>query len=277
MARKLFCEISPFAYKLAYHKNCLIRSIQNMCNPHLAREKAEECLPYIVYSSNSLIRRTLGEVDPQLQDNKAINLALATPHISHLLIKPNEEFSVWYNVGNVTEKKGYKEGLFVYPDKVGQGIGGGLCQMSNLIHWMILHSPLEIIEHHHHDQIDMFPDYGRTVPFGTGTSIAYNYVDYRFKNTTQNTYQLILYTTDKYLCGELRCDQPLDVRYHIASEDEYFRQESDGIYRCGNVIRRCIDKKTGKEIKCDCIKVNHAKIMYDAKYVKDRMREYAND
>ena len=40
------------------------------------------------------------------------------------------------------------------------------------------------IEHHHHDALDLFPDYNRQIPFGTGTSIAYNYLDYRFKNTT---------------------------------------------------------------------------------------------
>jgi vancomycin resistance protein VanW len=30
-------------------------------------------------------------------------------------------------------------------------VGGGLCQFTNLLHWVALHSPLEIAEHHHHD------------------------------------------------------------------------------------------------------------------------------
>ncbi|MDU6359766.1 MAG: VanW family protein [Clostridiales bacterium] len=59
------------------------------------------------------------------------------------------------------------------------------------MHWMILHSPLTITEHHH-DNLDLFPDYGSQIPFGTGTSIHYNYLDYRFTNTTDNTFQLMI-------------------------------------------------------------------------------------
>ena len=58
------------------------------------------------------------------------------------------------------------------------------CQLSNLLHWMVLHSDLTITEHHHHDRFDLFPDDGRQVPFGMGTSIVYNYLDYRVTNTS---------------------------------------------------------------------------------------------
>ena len=273
MKRKLFCEISPFTYKISRMKNVTIRNLKNMLNQNLATTYSKELLPFIIYDHKSLIRRTLGEVDPQLQENKATNLSIAAPKISHILIKPNEEFSFWKCVGTCTKEKGYLEGLYVYSNGMGQGIGGGLCQMSNLIHWMVLHTPLEITEHHHHDQIDLFPDHGRVVPFGTGTSVAYNYVDYRFKNNTKNTYQLILYTTDKYLCGELRCDSELDMKYHIYTEDEHFRKEDDGIYRCGKVMRKCVDKVTGLTTSNECIKENHAKIRYDESFVLDKLRK----
>ncbi|WP_442871372.1 VanW family protein [Anaerotignum sp. MB30-C6] len=49
--------------------------------------------------------------------------------------------------------------------------------------------------------MDLFPDFDRQVPFGIGTSIAYNYLDYRFKNNTTNTFQIFVYTSQKYLCG----------------------------------------------------------------------------
>ena len=272
MKRKLFCEISPLTYKISRMKNCMIRNIKNILNKNLSGTYSTEKLPYVIYKHNSLIRRTLGNVNMQLQENKATNLSIAAPKISHILIRPNEEFSFWKCVGNPTAEKGYLEGLVVYSNGVGEGIGGGLCQMSNLIHWMILHSPLEITEHHHHDQIDMFPDHGRVVPFGTGTSVAYNYVDYRFKNNTKNTYQLIVYVTDKHLCGELRCDSILDKKVHIESVDEHFVREKDGIYRCGKIMRKVVDKNTGLVIDETCIKENHAKILYDESYVLDKIR-----
>jgi vancomycin resistance protein VanW len=123
---------------------------------------------------------------------------------------------------------------------------------------------MQIIEHHHHDGIDMFPDYGRQVPFGTGTSIVYNYLDYRFKNTTDITFQLITYTTDDYLNGEILSDKPLNCKYHIKAEDEFFSKENDHVYRNGKIFRHCIDLKTGDLISRELIKINHAKVMYDA-------------
>ena len=98
-------------------------------------------------------------------------------------------------------------------------------------------------------------------------------MDYRFRNNTNHTFQLILYVTDKYLCGELRCDSQLDEKYHIYTEDEHFRKESDGIYRCGKVMRKCIDKITGLTTSVECIKENHAKIRYDESFVLDKLRK----
>ena len=47
------------------------------------------------------------------------------------------------------------------------GVGGGLCQLANMVHWLLLNSPLTVTELHHHSDA-LFPDERRTVPFGTG-------------------------------------------------------------------------------------------------------------
>lgn len=264
MSRRLFCELSPLAYNISVFKCCTERRIKDFFSGEsFAREKLGEKLPVVIYKHNSLIRRTLGNTQPQLQENKAVNLALTAPKINGILIKPGETFSFWYLAGRLTEKKGYKEGLMISNARSVSGIGGGMCQFTNLIHWMVMHSPLDITEHHHHDGFDLFPDFNRQVPFGTGTSIVYNYLDYRFKNNTDNTYQLIAYVTDTYLCGELRAEKPLDVKYHIASENEHFVREDGIVYRKGQVYRSCIDKKTGNTISRELIRDNHAKVMYD--------------
>lgn len=39
------------------------------------------------------------------------------------------------------------------------GIGGGICQLSNLIHWMAIHSPLVVVERSNHS-FDPFPNEG---------------------------------------------------------------------------------------------------------------------
>jgi vancomycin resistance protein VanW len=253
-------------------KCIFIRSVKDLFSgERIARKKQANPLPYEIYSHKSLIRRKLGNVEPELQENKAVNLSIAAPKVTGILIRPGEVFSFWSLVGSTSERKGYQKGLVINRGKTGSGIGGGMCQFTNLIHWLVLHSPLEVVEHHHHDGIDLFPDYGRQVPFGVGTSIVFNYLDYRFKNTTEATYQLIVYTTPDYLCGELRSDVQIDFSYHIKAMDEFFSRESDGIYRNGQIIRNTVDKRSGHTVQSELLKTNHAKIQYDVSFVADQL------
>lgn len=235
-----------------------------------ARKKSIEKLPVLIYKHNSLIRRTLGNVDMELQNNKAVNLSIAAPKVDRIIIRPGEVFSFWRIVGSTLKRKGYKDGLTISKSATTRGVGGGMCQFTNLIHWMVLHTPLDIVEHHHHDGFDLFPDFNRQVPFGTGTSIVYNYLDYRFKNNTDKTFQLITYVTDTHLCGELRCTEELDKAYHIVSEDEHFIRIGETVYRKGKVYRKTIDKRTGDVLMNELIRENYAIVMYDTSNLEIR-------
>ena len=264
MARKLFCEIAPWTYRLSVEKGIILRKVRDLFQgTAFARERTKEELPVKVYQHNSLIRRRLGNVNMQLQENKATNLALAVARIDGVLIHPGETFSVWKMIGRTTKRKGYKEGLTIEKGTPSQGIGGGMCQLSNLIHWMVLHSDLTITEHHHHDGLDLFPDYGRQIPFGTGTSISYNYVDYRFRNNTPDTFQLKLWVDGEYLRGELRSNAAQPHTFHIHAENEYFSRENGVVYRNGQVFRDVVDVATGKTLESKLLRTNHAKVMYD--------------
>ena len=264
MKRILFCEISPLTYRISMEKEILKRRLKDrLARTRFAEERVGESLPVVVYRHKSLIRRRLGNVNMQLQENKAVNLALAVKQIDGLVIHPGETFSVWKLLGRTSKRKGYREGLTIKGGKPSQGIGGGLCQLSNLIHWMVLHSELTITEHHHHDGLDLFPDYGRKLPFGTGTSISYNYIDYRVKNETAAPFQLRLWVDEEYLCGELRTMKPQPHTFHIRLEDERFVREEDGIYRCGSVFLDKIDTTTGRLVESKLIRTNHAKLMYE--------------
>ena len=108
-----------------------------------------------------------------------------------------------------------------------------------------------------------FPDFGRQIPFGTGTSISYNYIDYRVKNNTANTYQLRLHVDDEYLCGELRAITPQNHTFHIHAENEHFSREEGIVYRNGEVYRDIIDCASGKCIDSQLIRTNHARVMYE--------------
>ncbi len=265
MSRCLFCELGPWAYRISTAKEILLRDCRDLFSrTKFARERSPSLLPAVICRHSSLIRRTLGDVDQALQENKAENLRLAVPHVDKILIRPGETFSFWKLVGNCTAKKGYREGLVIKGGVPDRGIGGGMCQFTNLLHWMALHSPLEITEHHHHNGVDLFPDYGRKVPFGCGTSILYNYRDYRLYNPTNQTFQFTVWLDEKNLNGELRAQHALDTAYHIQEKDAYFVQEPDGNwYRHNQIYQRVVDKRSGNTVRNQMILENHSRVLYD--------------
>lgn len=112
-------------------------------------------------------------------------------------------------------------------DGLKPGLGGGLCNLANTIHRMVLHSPLEIIEFHSHSDA-LAPDHGERVPFSSGTCVSYNNVDYRFKNTTDQAVQLILWCDDKNSYGELRSEREFENGYRIV-EEKHHRELNKGI------------------------------------------------
>jgi vancomycin resistance protein VanW len=252
----------------------VLRRLRNCCSRERLAKTKGEALPVVLYRHKSLIRRKLGQVDMRLQNNKAQNLALAAPLVSGIYIRPGETFSFWALVGRCTAKKGYLPGLTLHSGQPGEGIGGGMCQFTNLLHWLALHSPLAIAEHHHHDGFDLFPDFGRQVPFGCGTSIQYNHLDYRLKNETQNTFQLVISVTETHLCGELRALQPLHSRYHIVESDNHYVKEPGGWYHENVVERRVVDAATGNLLEQTVIRRSHARVMYDERHIpKEKIRE----
>lgn len=264
MSRKLFCQLCPLTYKLSTWKGRALRRLRDgLSGQRFASTRQDAILPVSIYRHASLIRRRLGNVDMELQENKAANLALAAPLLTNVVIRPGETFSFWRLVGNATARRGFKEGLTISDGQTKSGIGGGMCQMTNLIHWMVLHTPLTIVEHHHHDGVDLFPDFNRQVPFGTGTSICYNYLDYRFRNGTEATYQLLVWVDGEYLRGELRSDRPQPLKYHIKSEGEGFVREDGVVYRVGQVWREAIDPASGNRVERTLLRENHARAMYD--------------
>jgi vancomycin resistance protein VanW len=142
------------------------------------------------------------------------------------------------------------------------GIGGGLCQISNLIHWLVLHSPLTVTERHHHS-FDPFPDEGRVLPFGSGATIFYNYLDYQFTNNTNDTYQLNLWFSEKCLEGELRIDKELDIAYHVIEKGHKFLKIDNVFFRKNEIWREKILKfQGGKVIDEELITKNFARVAY---------------
>jgi len=166
-----------------------------------ALRRTDERLPYVIFTHRTPLLRRLKDVDMWLQHNKVKNLQIAVRRLNGLILRPGETFSYWRLIGNPTRRKGYVEGMVLFYGQVRTGVGGGLCQLSNLIYWMTLHTPLIVTERHRHSY-DVFPDADRTQPFGTGATCAYNYLDLQIYNSTPQVYQLVVELTNTHLVGE---------------------------------------------------------------------------
>ena len=142
MKRRL-SEIHPFLYHARIWQKRAFRRIADL--PRVGRFSSEidiDQLPFTCKKHQSLLRRRLGNSDPQLQENKIENLRIACPRIDGILIKPGQTFSFWRQLGEATADKGYHEGMQLSRGEVVRGVGGGLCQLANLLYWMVLHTPL---------------------------------------------------------------------------------------------------------------------------------------
>lgn len=219
-------------------------------------------LEHTIFAHRSMMLRPLRDVEMYLQHNKITNLRLAIAPINGVVIRPGETFSIWRLVGRPTARRGFLDGLVLHNGRIEKGIGGGLCQLGNLLYWMALHSPLTVAERWRHG-FDVFPDINRTIPFACGATLAYNYIDLQLRNDTPETFQIDLWLDDKYLNGELRSDRPPDTKFEIFETDHLIKLQPWGGYTRHNRIwqRRTslIDGLTNEHLVTE----NHAIMMYN--------------
>lgn len=268
---KNFCDMNPLFYNISMYKGILIRNIKDLFSKiKFAKNKENEKLKNVVSEYNSVIIKKGKGIDPVTQENKAVNIKIASSKISGIVIHPGEVFSFWRTLGTVNKKKGYKEGRVIKQDKLVKGTGGGLCNLANTINNLILHSPLEIIEFHKHSDA-LASDIDHRVPMANGTSVSYNYIDYRFKNNTDQDIQLLLWCDDSKLYGELRSERDFPLEYNIEEEDHHFEEEDGKYYRVSKIYKNTIDKSTKEIIDRELIWDNHSLVMFDSDLIPDNM------
>lgn len=258
-----FCDISPAAYAVSLRKEIILRHLQNLtATCTFALDRKQRLLPNVVSTHTSgLIKHGPG-IDPELQYNKAVNIELACKQMSGVVVHPGEVFSFWRAVGNTTPRRGYKAGREIIGGTIQPGIGGGLCNLGNTLHWVVLHSPLTVVEFHNHSDA-LAPDHGPRVPFSTGTSVSYNNIDYRFRNDTDQDVQLVLWCADETLFAELRSERPFPWEYRLVEEDHRFRREGAKYYRVSKIYRETLDTQTGELLARELVLDNHSEVMFD--------------
>jgi vancomycin resistance protein VanW len=257
--RVAFSRRYPFLKKPIIFLRHRIRDFQNFFDFKLKVKKRNDYLKFIVARHQSVLRRRLGDSNPKLQEQKITNLKQAIKSLDGIVIEPGNIFSFWDIVGRPTHRNGYIDGMLLSGGRVVEGMGGGLCQLSNFLYWIFLHAPTEQIERHHHS-MDVFPDSGRTLPFGSGATILYNFIDLKIKNVSSHPIQLKLWLTDNHLKGQILSPVQIPQKYHVFEKNHCFIRKGKQYFRYNEIYREI--KIEGEVQGIEKIITNFAPVLY---------------
>ncbi|MFA4815124.1 MAG: VanW family protein [Candidatus Gracilibacteria bacterium] len=246
----------------------LTRDIQNLFDSKIKYERSTDFFKCVAARHQSVLRRKLGDSNMQLQEQKITNLRQAIRKLNGVIIRPNHIFSFWKIVGKPSYKNGYVDGMLLANGKVVKGLGGGLCQLSNFLYWIFLHSPVETVERYHHS-MDVFPDSGRTLPFGGGATVLYNFIDLKVKNVSVQPLQLKIWLTNDHLKGQILSSGTLLQKFHVFEANHFFIKRGDRYFRYNEIYKEM--KIRGEMERIEKITTNFAPVLYEIteKYLQE--------
>lgn len=221
-----------------------------------------EALPVEVFSAGTLLLNENSGHDMVYQRNKVDNLKLAAATVNGVVIRPGETFSFWQLVRHADDREPYKEGLCLVNGEIVPVKGGGLCQLSNLLFWLFLHTPLTIQERHPH-AVESFPLPPSDIPDGTDATVNEGWLDLKVRNDTPDAYQVVLWFDAEHLNGAVRAGREADIRYEITARNLAYVRENGRIYQTLDLYRQSFDRQTGEPLSDTRLYHNRCRIGYD--------------
>lgn len=199
--------------------------------------------PYLgehtIWSEESKL--TLPILSSPFKEGKLHNLQVAIEKINNKVLYPGKIFSFWYEMGEPTIKKGFKEGRVIRGGQVSSEIAGGLCQLSGIIYYLSLELGLEILERFPHSR-DLYNEETRFTPLGTDASVVYPTKDLRIKNSLTFPLHFSWVLLESELTFRIQSQSPLKRK------NLYFKQTEKNGYSHVQVF---VDSETdGKPILC---------------------------
>lgn len=226
-----------------------------------AKEIRPEPLPYLQAKASSPLYNSDTGFDMKYQENKVFNLKLTAKELDGLLIRPGETFSFWKSIRHADRETPYREGLTVLNGQLVTTSGGGLCQMSNLLFELFLHSPFTIVERKGHGKKE-FPDPGTSLA-GTDATVSEGWIDLKVENRQQQEYQLKLDFDQERIYGFLMTGAEPETDYEILNRNVTYVRKEGKLYQMADVCRKIRDPRDhtekGEEILYqNCCEIGYA-------------------
>lgn len=247
MARKRLTQLFPFLLPLRrwQKKRCFYLKMRLDRNRYAA-QLAKTRLPYPVFEDAFTVINPESGYDIAYQYNKAHNLKLAAATMDGLVIAPGETYSFWMLCRYADKKTPYKPGLSLVDGKIRGVYGGGLCQLSDLVLWLVLHTPLTIVERHPHTVKD-FPAPG--MPEGVDATVSEGWLDLKVRNDTEHSYQLLLDFPDELIRGRILCSEKPQYDYCLRIDGPRYFTTQGKVYERADVYRARLDPSTGEGLE----------------------------
>lgn len=222
-----------------------------------------ENFPVLVSEKSSPLKREgTGSLATHTEE-KTRNLRLAAARLDGLVIMPGETFSFTRTIGPSTRRRGYLPALEFRDGETVTAVGGGLCQLANLLVLLGIEAGMEITERHRHS-LDLFPDADRTAPFGCGATVFYSYVDLRLKNTFAHALMLEASVEPPVCRAAIRGVDHSARRYEMIETDHEFVRVGGVIRRRNKLWRESEDGR--RELLCE----NDCRVVYPAEHLVTR-------
>lgn len=262
MGRKRLTQILPWLLPLRVKQKVFcFYGRQRLDGRRYATTKAGGLLPYRLFESACPMYNRSTGFDMVYQQNKVFNLKLAAATLDKIVIQPGETFSFWKLVRYADRDTPYKEGLVEIDGKLTTQPGGGLCQLSNLLFWMFLHTPLTIVERRGHLVKD-FPEPESDALTGVDATVSEGWTDLQVRNDTDAAYQIALAFDEENIIGGIFTDEDSGFSYEVRNGPPCYYRQKSAVFEEVDICRNVVDKESGNCISSKRLYRNRCEIRY---------------
>jgi len=125
--------------------------------------------------------------------DRAFNVRVAASALDDLLVPPGTEVSFNKVVGPRSSEAGYKNAKVIVNNELVDGLGGGVCQVSTTLYNVVLLSGLDVVSRKNHSLPVAY------APAGRDATVAYDNIDFVFKNSTDRHIYIKTYVHGSYI------------------------------------------------------------------------------
>lgn len=178
-------ESDGITFNLEEAKFLYNNSSENEIKIPLLITKPNITIDKLILDSFGDVLATYSSKYKESEKNRTVNVKLATNKINGTILLPGQEFSFNKVVGKRTSENGFKVATVYSSNRLAQGLGGGICQVSSTLYNVALLADLNIVERKNHQLTVAY------VPLGRDATVAYGSIDFRFTNNRNNPVKIV--------------------------------------------------------------------------------------